>query len=305
MKTAEYVGQQIEQMKAGGMPFQEVAWKAALLCVGWAYVYGARGQYCTPANRRARYSDEHPTIKTKCKNFNGSGSAGCDGCKWYPDSKYTRFFDCRGFTYWILKQVYNGWELEGAGATSQWNTEKNWRVKGTIDQMPRDTLVCLFVKKGAKMEHTGFGFNDETVECSAGVQHFTSRNKKWTHFGVPACIDGDIPGPDPEYRPTLRRGDKGPYVTLAQTQLFTKGYDLGKCGIDGDFGKATEAAVKKFQTDSGLTADGIIGAATWKALESQEPTGSLYTVTIPHLGKSKAEELIRHYDGAVMEEERG
>ena len=191
MNSAEYVGNLITELKNKGNVLSDVAWEAALACVGWAYVYGARGEYCTPANRRARYSADHPTIKTKCKNYNGSSSAGCKGCQWYPNEKYTRFFDCRGFTYWILKQVY-GWELMGAGATSQWNTESNWKAKGEISTMPADTLVCLFVKNGAKMEHTGFGLNNETVECSNGVQHFTTRNKKWTHWALPACVDKEV-----------------------------------------------------------------------------------------------------------------
>ena len=194
MNSAEFVTKQIAEMKASGMPLADVAWQAALLCVGWPYVFGARWQYCTPANRRARYSDEHPTIKTACKNFNGSGSDGCKGCKWYPGQKYTRINDCRGFTYGILKAVY-GWELYGHGCTSQWNTASNWKAKGTIDSMPADTLVCLFVQKGKTMEHTGFGLNNETVECSSGVQHFTQRKAKWTHWGIPAC-EGIVP-PEP------------------------------------------------------------------------------------------------------------
>ena len=112
MNSAEYVAKKLEEMKTSGMALMVIAWNIALLCVGWAYVFGARWQYCTPANRRARYSDEHPTIKTACKNYNGSGSSGCVGCKWYPNSKYTRINDCRGFTYGILKAVY-GWELMG------------------------------------------------------------------------------------------------------------------------------------------------------------------------------------------------
>jgi uncharacterized protein YgiM (DUF1202 family) len=191
MNSADYVSQQIESMKSSGMVLSDVAWKTALLCVGWAYVFGARGEYCTPANRRARYSDSHPTIKSKCKNYDGSGT--CSGCKWFPNGKRTRFFDCRGFTYWVLLQVY-GWKLMGAGATSQWDTESNWIAKGPISTIPKDTLVCLFVQNGRKMEHTGFGLNNETVECSSGVQHFTTRNKKWTHWGIPAC-EGIVPPP--------------------------------------------------------------------------------------------------------------
>ena len=196
MNTAAQVDQIIADLKAHGTNLSTVAWQAALACVGWPYVFGARGAYCTPSNRRSYYASkgaEHPTIKTACKNFSGSGS--CSGCKWYPGGGKVRMFDCRGFTYWVLKQVYN-WELMGGGATSQWNTKSNWKAKGEIANMPKDTLVCLFVKNGSVMEHTGFGLNNETVECSAGVQYFSKRNKKWTHWGIPACIN-DTPEPTP------------------------------------------------------------------------------------------------------------
>ena len=311
MNTADYVSTLISDMKAQGAVMSEIAWKAALACVGWAYVFGARGEYCDPSNRRNRANDAHPTIKSACKNFNGTDNtpAGCVGCKWFlgtvqsDESKHegrTRFFDCRGFTYWILLQVYR-WKLQGAGATSQWNTASNWKAKGTISDMPRDTLCCLFVKKGSKMEHTGFGLNDETIECSSGVQHFTKRTKKWTHWAVPACVDGSVtptpqPTPEPDKKPTLRRGSTGSYVTLAQTQLIQKGYFCGDKGADGIFGKDTEAAIKRFQQDSGLTVDGVIGEKTWSALDSQQPTVK-WTVHIPNLSESEADELLKKYQG--------
>jgi peptidoglycan hydrolase-like protein with peptidoglycan-binding domain len=37
-------------------------------------------------------------------------------------------------------------------------------------------------------------------------------------------------------------------------------------GIDGQFGNGTANAVSAFQTDQGLTAKGIVDAATWEAL---------------------------------------
>ena len=37
--------------------------------------------------------------------------------------------------------------------------------------------------------------------------------------------------------------------------------------LDGDFGSKTESAVKAFQAAVGLTADGVAGVDTWKALE--------------------------------------
>lgn len=307
MNTAEDVSKLIETLKAQGKVLSDVAWEAALACVGWPYVFGARGEYCTPANRRARYSDAHPTIKSACRNYEGTGS--CSGCKWYPGGKRVRFFDCRGFTYWILLQVY-GWKLMGAGATTQWDNADNWKAKGEITTMPANTLVCLFVKKGSKMEHTGFGFNNETIECSSGVQHFTKRNKKWTHWGIPACVEGASavtpvqPTTDTEVKlPTLRKGSRGSYVTLLQTLLLNRGYSLPKYGADGDFGNETLAAVKQFQKDWGLEQDGVVGPKTWEILEGSQQKQKLYTVTIPHLTKQQAEEVLKPYTGIMVLEE--
>ena len=201
MNNADQVADLIEKLKAQGIPLADAAWQTALACVGWPYVFGANGQLCTPDYRKTAYAahgKDHPTIKTACRSLNSGKS--CTGCKWYPDKKRVRCYDCRGFTYWILFQIY-GWKLAGAGATSQWNTESNWKAKGEIATMPKDKLCCLFVRKGNKMEHTGFGLGNETIECSSGVQHFTTRNKKWTHWAVPVCVDGGVtptPTPTPE-----------------------------------------------------------------------------------------------------------
>ena len=317
MNTAAFVDQQIAAWKAEGKDLQWTAWNTALLCVGWPYVFGARGEYCTPANRRRYYRDAHQTIKTKCKNFEGTGS--CSGCKWFPNGQRVRFFDCRGFTYWVLLTVY-GWKLMGTGATSQWNNADNWKAKGTVaDGLPADTLVCLFVKKGKTMEHTGFGFNNETVECSSGVQHFTTRNKKWTDWGVPACIDGTIPDPsedqgigEPAYidkRPLLQRGSKNKYVKLLQETLISLGYNLGICGADGDFGTMTLDAVLRFQREHGLKADGIVGPETYAALDkaaagkqTEIPSEKTYSVIIRGLDYTQASAVANNYPGAEIVE---
>jgi hypothetical protein len=204
-----------------------------------------------------------------------------------------------------LKQVYDGWELMGTGATAQWNTASNWKAKGTVaDGIPENTLVCLFQANGKTMEHTGFGLNNETVECQVGVQHFTQRKAKWTHWGVPVVIDGEVPTPTPPVptKPTLRKGSSGQYVTLLQTELINRGYSCGSSGADGKFGTATEKAVKAFQQDHGLTADGICGPMTWKALDNAEPT-IFYTVTVPHLTQAAANQLLTNYPGSTMTQE--
>ncbi len=52
-----------------------------------------------------------------------------------------------------------------------------------------------------------------------------------------------------------------------QEALMERGYDLGKWGADGIFGKQTLKAVKAFQRDCGLKVDGICGPLTWGRLK--------------------------------------
>lgn len=65
---------------------------------------------------------------------------------------------------------------------------------------------------------------------------------------------------------TIGAGDTGYAVESAQVLLERRGYSCGGTGVDGDFGTDTEAAVKQFQLDQNLSADGIIGSDTWTAL---------------------------------------
>jgi len=65
----------------------------------------------------------------------------------------------------------------------------------------------------------------------------------------------------------LRRGDSGPAVERLQRRLQVKGYYDGGA-VDGIFGEGTEDAVKHFQRQGGLIADGVVGPATSAALEA-------------------------------------
>ena len=61
-----------------------------------------------------------------------------------------------------------------------------------------------------------------------------------------------------------RQGSTGDAVRTIQTKLSNWGYFSG--AIDGIYGPKTEEAVKYFQRKNGLTADGIVGPATLRAL---------------------------------------
>ena len=63
---------------------------------------------------------------------------------------------------------------------------------------------------------------------------------------------------------TYRQGSTGEQVRIIQTKLKNWGYYDG--AVDGIFGSGTAEAVRYFQRKNGLTADGIVGPATLKAL---------------------------------------
>lgn len=65
----------------------------------------------------------------------------------------------------------------------------------------------------------------------------------------------------------LKKGSTGSAVKTMQKMLIACGYSCGSYGADGDFGKATLAALKAFQKAAGLDVDGIYGPASKAALE--------------------------------------
>lgn len=70
---------------------------------------------------------------------------------------------------------------------------------------------------------------------------------------------------------TLRKGYTGADVIAVQQKLKELGFYSGS--MDGVYGTGSIAAVKKFQQQNGLTADGLVGSRTYTALMSAS-TGS-------------------------------
>ena len=281
MNSAAHVDNDINNWKIMGMSKAEMVALIAEDCLGWPYVYGERGAYCTPAKRRSRADAldagmpaEAAVIRKGCQVLRGSRGE-CSGCKYYPGGAKTRCFDCRGFTYWVLLQA--GITINGVGATSQWKTDANWKVKGRIEDMPSGQVCCVFMhnSKNGKMEHTGLHVGGgRIIHCSGEVKIGKTTDRGWTHFAIPVGMEGESNAGATEAcavvvtKPTLRKGASGPYVVACQENLLKLGYDLAHYGADGKYGNITIREVKKFQKAQGLVVDGICGPKTWAALEA-------------------------------------
>ncbi len=74
---------------------------------------------------------------------------------------------------------------------------------------------------------------------------------------------------DRRFPRSLQAGDSGTYVQNLQYYLALLSYfdpSLPQVNINGTFDAATERTVRLFQQQQGLTADGIVGRATWNAI---------------------------------------
>ena len=127
--------------------------------------------------------------------------------------------------------------------------------------------------------------NGQAVECTPawknGVQVTTVLNvksgtgHKWTKHGkLPYVTYDESATPVTTTSqvstisglPVLKKGSKGASVKALQILLIGNNCSCGKPGVDGDFGSATDFAVKQYQTENGLEADGSVGPKTWAKL---------------------------------------
>ena len=286
----------------------------------WGYIWGTAGIKWTQARQTqkvnymvSKYGKNWQKNKD-AENDNYYGAA-LYGSKWIG----RMVADCSGLFVWAFKQlggaIYHG---------SNTIYDRYCSSKGKITDANRKNIkpgTAVFVDHNGKKTHIGlFVGNNTVIEASgtiAGVCTSKLNTSKWTHWGelkdvdYPAKTPQETPSddsddiPSGQSLPTLKRGMKGEYVTLLQTKLVNKGYSVGSYGIDGDFGSGTLKAVQQFQRDNGLTVDGIVGAKTWAALNDSAVRIQLYTVTIPHLTADQADKLVKQYDGAIKETERG
>ena len=111
-----------------------------------------------------------------------------------------------------------------------------------------------------------FGLSDDGV---VGRATWNKLREVYTDIANDLLAENLRPG---EFPGVLRRGASGRAVRELQYYLYLMhAYDpaVPAVTIDGQFGSSTEAAVRAYQRLAGLTADGVVGRATWENLYAQ------------------------------------
>ncbi|MBP3413443.1 MAG: peptidoglycan-binding protein [Oscillospiraceae bacterium] len=146
-----------------------------------------------------------------------------------------------------------------------------------------DNLFNDYLRRPGFVEPLAAKFcNGTTVTCEGlsqwGSQRLAEQGlnsqqilRRYYGDNIEIVRDAPLRGYTPSYPGTpLQRGSRGPNVVRIQVMLnrISRNYPaIPRIGsVDGIFGTQTETAVRAFQQIFGLTADGIVGKATWYRL---------------------------------------
>ena len=183
---------------------------------------------------------------------------------------YTEFYRSRGYDFDITNSTaFDQFFVNGRSYFEN--------VSELVDELFND-----YLRRPGFVEPLAAKFcNGTTVTCE-GLSQWGSQNLAQqgyssdqilrSYYGnVETVLNAPIFGNTSSYPGTpLRIGSSGPNVVIVQTELnrISQSYPaIPKIPVvDGIFGSRTEAAVRKFQEIFNLTADGIVGKATWYAL---------------------------------------
>ena len=266
-----------------------VAWCQSML--GEPYWYGTCAFKCTQSllNSKSRQYPSHygsdRTARYKADIAAGKTCCDCVGA-------------CKGYA-WNNGKKKSEVPDKSANGMFDWAKKKGaeWGTIGTIPEVPGiavrfDGHVGYYAGNGYVIEWRGFNYGCVRTKLSG---------RKWTHwyrlpwidYGEGALIKNYTLG-----ERVLCKGITGADVKDMQTRLKELGYDLGKYGIDGDFGSDTLAAVKKFQQDNGLEASGVYDAATHEKLVPS-PAVSDTDTPAPSIPSGPTVEIVTKNGGSV------
>jgi hypothetical protein len=140
-------------------------------------------------------------------------------------------------------------EADGSQLRPSWTHSINRRIVTVVV-----SLIALLI---AGLAAAGvFSSGGSTLPLGTTLPTVTTQ----ATTGATTATHAPLPAPST----TLKPGDTGTQVTVLQRALASLGFSAGKA--DGVYGSATTSALKQFQRSAGLTADGILGPATLRAL---------------------------------------
>ena len=183
---------------------------------------------------------------------------------------YTEFYRSRGYDFDITNSTaYDQYFVNGRSYFEN--------VSRLVDELFND-----YLRRPGFVEPLAAKFcNGTTVTCEGlsqwgsqnlALQGYNSTQILRSYYGnVETVLNAPIRGITSSYPGSpLRRGSTGPNVVVLQVALnrIAQSYPaIPKIpAADGIFGPRTEATVRAFQQIFGLTADGIVGPATWYAV---------------------------------------
>lgn len=160
------------------------------------------------------------------------------------------------------------WEVFASGAEQRNEVLQAWKEAGgraDLIQGITDALTALWtvIQSIGEAFHDIFpqATTDDLLNFSSKVKELGANLRDLARaFEIVSAKRGELvtkTDPLQEYFGELSKGSRGDEVKKLQEALEAKGFSVGKHGIDGIFGKDTEAALKAFQESIGETADGL------------------------------------------------
>lgn len=234
----------------------------------WEYLYGTRGQVCTEYLLNRAYDSYY--------SKHGMSRADFDAATKGWVERGVRVCDCQG-----LLDAFLGNDVKANNCYTSYCTDK-----GRCKDISRPYVLgeAVFMGTAIQKTHVGWvgGFDkngNPLVVESRGLKYGVVITKlfgrDWDYRGLMTkkFTYGDAPVQhDPSvfifYR-ALKKGMRGQDVIELKKLLIDKGYHEGitlDTKTSQNFGNATRKLVKQFQSDNGLTIDGVAGSQTITAL---------------------------------------
>jgi putative chitinase len=159
----------------------------------------------------------------------------------------------------------DGWRFRGGGILQLTGRYNYTQFAKEMEISPEEATDYVRTKKGALDSACWFWDTNNinkycdnqdivgmTKRINGGTIGLDDRKKHYIH--ALDVLGGDYEEPAIDYNVTVRKGSRGAVVAEVQEKLGLT--------ADGVFGPGTERAVKKWQGENGLSADGIVGPKT-------------------------------------------